>query len=363
MASGTPSATGGFGFTVTATDSSGGSGPYSAGRFYSISIVAPNITFTPANLPDAQVGAVYSQTITGIGGTAPYKLFTVAQGALPPGMTLSSTGVLGGTPTANGTFNFTISAKDSTTGSGPYTGGQNYSIKVTAPVITLIPANLPDAQVGAAYNQTITGNGGTAPYKTFTIASGALPSGLSLSSTGSLHGTATAGGSFTFAVSALDSSTGTGPFGVTQSYTLKCFRTKYHFHTRGSSPCHSRRGLYAAPYPETAGLRPTAHCCNYSRCAARRVWRWVATEASSGTATAGGAFSFTISAKDSTTGNGPFSGSRDFTLVVDPPAIVISPVTLPNAAEGANYNQMVTATGGHGTLFLFNFDRKSARGS
>jgi hypothetical protein len=90
------------------------------------------------------------------------------------------------------------------------------SSQAAAQTITLSPSSLPSATVGAAYNETIMASGGTLPY-TYAITAGALPAGLSLStSTGALSGTPTAGGSFSFTVS----STGTGPYTGDRNYTL-----------------------------------------------------------------------------------------------------------------------------------------------
>jgi len=66
----------------------------------------------PAILPLPVIGTPYSKTITATGGTPPYT-FTVSSGALPPGLSLNpTTGVISGTPTTAGTFNFTIIATD-----------------------------------------------------------------------------------------------------------------------------------------------------------------------------------------------------------------------------------------------------------
>lgn len=69
----------------------------------------PTITLSPATLPTAAVGVPYSMTLTASGGTAPY-IFTVSAGTLPAGLTLTSAGVLAGTPTTAGTFPVTIRA-------------------------------------------------------------------------------------------------------------------------------------------------------------------------------------------------------------------------------------------------------------
>jgi outer membrane autotransporter protein len=70
---------------------------------------------------------------------------------------------------------------------------------------------------GVAYSQTITASGSTAPY-TFAVTAGSLPAGLSLSAAGVLSGSSTATGSYTFTVTATDSST--SHFNAAKSYTV-----------------------------------------------------------------------------------------------------------------------------------------------
>ncbi|HEU0297230.1 MAG TPA: sortase [Anaerolineales bacterium] len=98
---------------------------------FTISVNVSAITLSPVTLPNGTVTFAYSQTITASGGTAPYT-FAVTAGTLPTGLTLSSGGVLSGTPTATGTFNFTVTATDSSGGSGPFTGSQAYSITINS---------------------------------------------------------------------------------------------------------------------------------------------------------------------------------------------------------------------------------------
>lgn len=81
----------------------------------------PAITLSPTNLPSGTNGAVYGVlirfngaygiTITSSGGTFPYA-YAVTGGSLPPGLSLDSTGVLSGVPTAPGTNSFTVTATD-----------------------------------------------------------------------------------------------------------------------------------------------------------------------------------------------------------------------------------------------------------
>src|SRR5262249_42421981 len=71
------------------------------------------------------------------GGTAPYS-FLLTSGNLPPGITLSSDGVISGTPTARGVFTFTIQTTDSSTGTGPFNFSQSFNLNVPdAPTTTI----------------------------------------------------------------------------------------------------------------------------------------------------------------------------------------------------------------------------------
>ena len=156
-------------------------------------------------------------TLTPTGGTAPYTNIQVTGSTLPAGLSISSSGVLSGTATAGGIFAFTVTATDSSTGSGPYTGSLTYTLDVAPPNLVFTPATLPNVQVGVPVTQTISVSGGTAPYSNITLASGNLPVGLTLSSAGVLSGTPTADGTFNFTLAATDSSTGTGAIPETKA--------------------------------------------------------------------------------------------------------------------------------------------------
>jgi hypothetical protein len=74
---------------------------------------------------------------------------------------------------------------------------------------------LPSADTGSAYSVVLTGVGGTSPY-TWSLGTGSLPAGLSIGSNGTLSGTSTADGSFTFTVVLADSAAGS----VSKPFTL-----------------------------------------------------------------------------------------------------------------------------------------------
>ncbi|MFN3747579.1 MAG: putative Ig domain-containing protein [Sphingorhabdus sp.] len=178
------------------------------------------VTISPASMPNGAVGAAYSQTLTGSGGTGPYS-FSVTAGSLPAGLSLSSGGVLSGTPTAGGTFNFTVTGTDSSAFPGPFSGSQAYALTIAPATIALPATSLAGGTLGTAYSASITpASGGTSPYS-YAVTAGALPGGLTLNTaTGAITGTPGALGTFNFSITATDSSTGTGPYTATQAYSI-----------------------------------------------------------------------------------------------------------------------------------------------
>jgi len=107
--SGTPTASGTSSFTVRVTDSQGT--PDTDDQALSIYVPA-DLVVTTSSLANGQIGVAYSQTLAATGGTTPYA-WSLASGSLPAGLSLSSGGVISGTPTASGTFNFTVQVTDS----------------------------------------------------------------------------------------------------------------------------------------------------------------------------------------------------------------------------------------------------------
>lgn len=174
---------------------------------------APSIT-TGCPLPQGTVGSAYSQSFSTTGGTPPFT-YAITAGAVPAGLSLSSGGTLSGTPSAQGTANFTVTVTDT---SGPsQTNSLACSVVINAapivppaavaPTITTA-CPLPNAVVGTAYSLTLAASGGATPY-TFALAAGALPTPLTLSSGGVISGAPLHHGSyhFTFRVTGSDGAT------------------------------------------------------------------------------------------------------------------------------------------------------------
>ncbi len=148
--------------------------------------------------PGGEVNVAYTDQLTVTGGTSPFT-WSVSSGSLPPGLTLNaSTGLLSGTPTTAGTYSFTVKVTDSS------------GLSDTEPVtVTIIPgpsmnfAAPPGGWTNTVYGYTLTESGGTAPF-TWSVSSGSLPAGISLSPDGNLSGTPTATGTSSFTVKVTD---------------------------------------------------------------------------------------------------------------------------------------------------------------
>ncbi|MGQ3131740.1 MAG: choice-of-anchor J domain-containing protein [Flavobacteriales bacterium] len=90
--------------------------------------VCPAFTVSPASVPNGTAGSMYSQNLSQTGALGAPN-YAITAGALPPGLTLSAAGVISGTPTATGTFNFTVTVNDNSGCSG----SRAYSITTVCP--------------------------------------------------------------------------------------------------------------------------------------------------------------------------------------------------------------------------------------
>lgn len=191
--SGTPTTAGTYPFSIQASDSAG----HTVTQQYSV-VINTNLTITTSSLPEATLNESYSETLTAVNGTKPFT-WSVSSGSLPPGISLSAAGVLSGTPTASGTYTFTVTVGDS----AKPPASDSAALSLTVAPLTISTTSLANGALGASYSQAIAMANGTAPF-TFKIASGTLPAGLALSTTGQITGTPTAAGVSNFTVQVTD---------------------------------------------------------------------------------------------------------------------------------------------------------------
>jgi hypothetical protein len=313
---GTPTAAAGS-FTVQALDGAGAK----ATQVLSITVNA-GLTITTTSLPAATAGAAYSAPLASSGGTGT-PTWSLLSGSLPNGLTLSPGGVIGGTPTA-AAGSFTVQALD---GAGAK-ATQVLSITVNAG-LTITTTALPAATAGAAYSAPLASSGGTgAP--TWSLLSGSLPNGLTLSPGGVIGGTPTAAaGSFT--VQALDGAgaKATQVLSITVNAGLTITTTSLPAATAGaaySAPLASSGGTGAPTWSLLSGSLPNGLTLSPGGVIG-------------GTPTAA-AGSFTVQALD---GAGA-KATQSLSITVNA-AVSITTTSLPSATIGAGYSAPLAATG------------------
>src|SRR6185437_9389659 len=196
--SGTPTTSGTGTFMVAVKDSASPVQTASASESIAVSAAASTLTITSTSLGAAQPGSSYSATLSASGGTPGYT-WSIASGSLPAGLTMSSGGVISGTPTTSGTGTFTVAVKDSASPVQTASASESIAVSAAASTLTITSTSLGAAQPGSSYSTTLSASGGTPGY-TWSIASGSLPVGLTMSSAGVISGTPTTSGTGTFTV-------------------------------------------------------------------------------------------------------------------------------------------------------------------
>jgi hypothetical protein len=222
---GAPLDAGTFSFVMQVVDSGG----CSAYRLYTVIINGncPSITLDPGDdpfiLPEAAAGTAYNYRISATTSSClglprfSFDSFSFVGGA-PPSLTLSSAGVISGTPLTPGTFKMFVKATGHTTPpcvGATCSGSRAYTLVVGCGTITVSPATLPSAQQFVNYSQELAASGGSGPY-TYSVTSGSLPGGIALLQPGLLAGQIQSTGTSTFTVTAADPS---GCFG-SRTFTL-----------------------------------------------------------------------------------------------------------------------------------------------
>jgi hypothetical protein len=146
--SGIPTTAGTYPFTVQAVI---GGEIYVPGNF-SITIAAPALSVASGSLPDGVVGVSYSQNLTAVGGYGPgtYTFTSALGSSLPPGLQLSSGGVIYGTPTTAGPYYFAVQVISQFGTAPALTATSVLSIYINLPPVTITSSSLPAGTVGVA---------------------------------------------------------------------------------------------------------------------------------------------------------------------------------------------------------------------
>jgi hypothetical protein len=299
-----------------------------------------------ASFPNESVGDPPCSVLTLIGGVAPIT-WKVSSGGMPTGTGVDVYGHCNGTPTAAGTFTFTLSATDANgdTASHAYTitvfgaPSINGPSPATAPITNLRPWDL-----GFANPQTLTGTGGIAPY-TWSVVSGALPAPMSIgATTGTLSGAPTdPQGSYSAVIQLTDSVGAKAYRTVFVTVVSPPFTSSNSLRDGAVGDVYGNNQAYSGggvpPYSLSAtglppGLTPSL-CIQF--CEGTTVELV-------GTPTAAGTFTPTVKFSDSVGGFATFTG----TIVIAAAPLAIQPsTTLPDGTLNVPYTPLIlTSTGG-----------------
>jgi uncharacterized protein (TIGR03437 family) len=325
LLSGTPTTAGNYSFAIQANDSAGAS----ASRMFIIAINQTLAIATTSPLPGGTASVAYSQTLSSTGGAAPV-IWSIAGGSLPSGLTLTGAGVLSGTPAVATGSIFTVQASDA----AGATVSKQLVLNIAAP-LAISAAPLPGGNVGFNYVHTLVATGGRLPY-TWSLISGALPSGVTLASAGTLFGIPSAAGGFNFTIQVSDSSqvTTSSALSITVAPQLKI-----------TSSSALPGGTMASPYNRmlTASGGTPPYLWSVSGGA---LPAGLSLNASSGTINgvpgAAGSFSFTAQVKDSA----GIAASSYISLAVSSRPAIGTASTLPPGVTATAYLQNLSASGG-----------------
>jgi len=239
--SGTPTVSGTFTYHVTVTDSAGNTGTISC----SVTILPP-VSATCVSITAVAGVPITPVTLMASGGTG--TGYTFSSSDLPAGLMLSSGGTISGTPTVSGTFTYHVTVKDSAGNVGLIACQVMVGQSTPPPLIVSCPTQ-GTATVGTPFSSSVPVSGGTPPY-TYALNTGSLPPGLTLNPDGTITGTPTSAGSFTFSIKVTDSMGMTAISQCSSSCTAVMDNWTFldHLGTLGTSQSYTVNGLTITAY-------------------------------------------------------------------------------------------------------------------
>jgi large repetitive protein len=298
--------------------------------------------------PGGEVGKPYSLQLTGKAGCDLYW-WENPQGALPPGLTLTSSGLISGTPTTAGIARFWIIIHDllPEQGGNAWCGADNKSerehIIQIQPGLVVTTESAPVAFTGTQYSLSVAAAMQTAPGQTtpptaapaWSVAEGQLPPGLGLdASTGVISGMPTTDGAYGFVVRAAltDGRSATKALSIEVKTALVLAPPESIPASEVGVPVRIALGATGGTPPYTWTLLAGALPTGVALTAAGTI---------AGRPTTAGTFPFTASVADS----GGQSQSYSGTLFVAPRLAIVK-VKLRPARVGKKYRAKLFATGG-----------------
>ena len=147
------------------------------------------LQITTQSLPNWTVGHAYSQQLIAEGGEGAKTWSDLNNNLNGTGLSLSTSGLLSGTPTTAGQISFTAHVQDD----GGNSDDQPFTFTIN-PALIITTESLPSWTAGYAYSQQFIATGGTGSKTWLDVNGDLVGTGLTLSSSGLLAGTPTAAG-------------------------------------------------------------------------------------------------------------------------------------------------------------------------
>jgi hypothetical protein len=300
---------------------------------------APAITFTTttATLAKGTYKSAYSSTVSATGGAGALT-YTLLSGALPAGLTMSTAGVIAGTPTVVGGFPFTVQAADAFGD----TGTQALTLTTSYPALAITPLSPPTGYVGSTYTSTtLAATGGSGTGYTWSLAnSTTLPAGMGLSSAGVISGKPTTAGTAPFTVMVTDSASNT----TTLALSI-VVNPAVSISTATTLPAGYVGSAYSQTLAATGGSGTGFTWTVNGGSTLPSGLNLSSAGVLSGTPTASGTPSFTVTVTDSASN----TASATFSVTISAGVSITTPTTLPGGYQNGVYpTTTLAATGGNG---------------
>ena len=301
-----------------------------ASRPYTLNIQG-GIAITTPSLPNAYVGQAYSFQMQSSGGKT--MVWSIPAGwTLPPGFSISSSGLLTGFGTGTGIFQTRIQVLEQ---ESQVVATHDYTLNVTLGPLGIVESTLPAANQNLPYRATLTPAGGIPPYRwSFDIPN---PQSLTISpTTGVITGTPPNSGTFALPVSLKDA-------------TQQVFSESFVFSVLPAVSITTTavgNGLPGVPYSATISATGGALPYRWS-ISAGTLPPGLSLNATSGQITgipsASGIFPFTVQVIDFNA----VAATRDLTITIGAGQLLtITTASLPDGAVNQTYSQPLAATGG-----------------
>ena len=337
---GRPETTGDYAFTISVTDSSPG-GPFTAARDYTLFVAAPELAITTDEPLAGRVGVELWVRFLVPGIYTPPLSFRVARGALPGGLTLNADGELSGIPQTAGEFPIVLEVADSTE-SLPARVQSFFVIRIEPPTLRLQSPPRFEGVVGRPFDRDgLVPIGGVAPY-TIEIASGALPSGMTLGQDGLFRGVPEEAGDFPITIYIGDS-TPTGVLELWHQTVIRILPSGLAV-TPSQLPSAREARAYALSLQTEGGLAPYRYALE-SGALPPGMSLSEAGELS-GAPQSAGEFAFEIRVSDASDPVAPKTAVVPFTLRVEDAVLLLEPEALPPGVVGTPWRAQLRVTGG-----------------